>query len=68
MSSKKSKITRIDKWDVPASRPCLKGGNIPHRNLSSHTAIHKLGTTLTATASLLADRDFVLNIVGINNR
>lgn len=26
------------------------------------------GTTLTATASLLADRDFVLNIIGINNR
>lgn len=26
------------------------------------------GSTLTATASLLADRDFVLNLIGINNR
>ena len=26
------------------------------------------GTTLTATAALLGDRDFVLNIIGINNR
>ena len=141
----------MDKWDVPASRPRLKGGNIPLCDLSTRLALHQFGnlvyfshykrtksgipfseikqsaeiakefaaicqmisdrlgipfyadavqcinrnrldpefhllrpiaerrvivyddiittgTTLTATASLLADRDFVLNLIGINNR
>ena len=33
----------MDKWDVPASQPRLKGGNIPLCDLSSHTTVHQLG-------------------------
>lgn len=33
----------MDKWDVPASRPRLKGGTIPLCDLSERTAIHHLG-------------------------
>lgn len=33
----------MDKWDVPASQPRLKGGNIPLCDLSSHTTAHQLG-------------------------
>lgn len=34
----------MDKWDVPASRPRLKGGNIPLCDLSSRTVLHHLGS------------------------
>lgn len=42
--SRRSKITRMDNWDVPASRPRLKGGNIPLCNLSPQTVLHQLGS------------------------
>lgn len=41
---------------------------IPEKRVIIYDDIITTGTTLTATASLLADRDFVLNIIGINNR
>ena len=41
---------------------------IAERNVIIYDDIITTGTTLTATCSLLADRDFVLNIIGINNR
>lgn len=34
----------MDKWDVPASRPRLKGGNVPLCDLSSRTVLHYLGS------------------------
>lgn len=34
----------MDKWDVPASRPRLKGGNIPLCDLSPRPALHQLGS------------------------
>lgn len=34
----------MDKWDVPASRPRLKGGNIPLCDLSSRTVLHHIGS------------------------
>ncbi len=42
--ARRSKITRMDKWDVPASRPRLKGGNIPLCDLSPRTVLHQLGS------------------------
>lgn len=33
----------MDKWDVPASRPRLKGGNIPLCDLTPRTVFHQLG-------------------------
>ena len=33
----------MDQWDVPASRPRLKGGNIPLCDLSPRPALHQLG-------------------------
>lgn len=41
---------------------------IAERRVIVYDDIITTGTTLTATVSLLADRDFVLNIIGINNR
>lgn len=41
---------------------------ITERRVIVYDDIITTGTTLTATASLLADRDFVLNLIGINNR
>lgn len=41
---------------------------IAERRVIVYDDIITTGTTLTATASLLADRDFVLNLIGINNR
>lgn len=41
--SRRSKIIRMDNWDVPASRPRLKGGNIPLCDLSPRTVLHQLG-------------------------
>ncbi len=32
----------MDKWDVPTSRPRLKGGNIPLCDLSPRTVLHQL--------------------------
>lgn len=40
---KRGKITRMDKWDVPTSRPRLKGGNIPVCDLRPRTVLHQLG-------------------------
>lgn len=40
--ARRSKITRMDKWDVPTSRPRLKGGNIPLCDLSPRTVLHQL--------------------------
>ncbi len=40
---KRGKITRMDKWDVPASRSRLKGGNIPVCDLRPRTVLHQLG-------------------------
>jgi len=34
----------MDNWDVPASRPRLKGGNIPLCDLSPRTVLHQLGS------------------------
>lgn len=34
----------MDKWDVPASRPRLKGGNIPLCDLTPRTVVHQLGS------------------------
>lgn len=42
--SRRSKIIRMDNWDVPASRPRLKGGNIPLCDLSPRTVLHQLGS------------------------
>lgn len=42
--ARRSKITRMDKWDVPTSRPRLKGGNIPLCDLSPRTVLHQLGS------------------------
>lgn len=42
--------------------------NIEKRNVIVFDDIITTGTTLKATRELLADRDFILNIVGINNR
>lgn len=33
----------MDKWDISASRPLLKGGNIPLCDLSSRPSLHQLG-------------------------
>lgn len=33
----------MDQWDVPASKPRLKGGNIPLCDLSARTVLHQLG-------------------------
>lgn len=33
----------MDKWDIPASRPRLKGGNIPVCDLRPCTVLHQLG-------------------------
>ena len=41
---------------------------IAERRVIVYDDIITTGTTLTATAALLGDRDFVLNIIGINNR
>lgn len=41
---------------------------IKERRVVIYDDIITTGATLTATASLLSDRDFVLNIIGINNR
>lgn len=41
---------------------------IAERRVIVYDDIITTGTTLTATTSLLADRDFVLNLIGINNR
>lgn len=41
---------------------------IAERRVIIYDDIITTGTTLTATASLLSDRDFVLNLIGINNR
>lgn len=41
---------------------------IAERRVIVYDDIITTGTTLTATASLLADRDFILNLIGINNR
>ncbi len=41
--ARRNKITRMDKWDVPVSRPRLKGGNIPLCDLSTRTVLHQLG-------------------------
>lgn len=41
--SRRSKITRMDKWDIPASRPRLKGGNIPLCDLNARPTLHRLG-------------------------
>lgn len=41
---------------------------IAERRVIVYDDIITTGTTLTATAALLADRDIVLNIIGINNR
>lgn len=38
------------------------------RNVIVYDDIITTGSTLTATASLLCDRDLVLNLIGINNR
>lgn len=40
---RRGKITRMDKWDIPASRPRLKGGNIPLCDLNARPALHRLG-------------------------
>lgn len=40
----RSKIIRMDKWDIPASRPRLKGGNIPLCDMSPRTVLHQLGS------------------------
>ena len=42
--------------------------HIAERRVIVYDDIITTGITLTATAALLADRDFVLNIIGINNR
>lgn len=42
--SRRNKIIRMDNWDVPASRPRLKGGNIPLCDLSPRTVLHHLGS------------------------
>lgn len=34
----------MDKWDVPASRPRLKGGNIPLCDLTPRIVVHQLGS------------------------
>ena len=41
---------------------------IAERRVIVYDDIITTGTTLTATASLLVDRDFVLKLIGINNR
>lgn len=41
---------------------------ISERNIIVYDDIITTGSTLTATAELLSDRDFVLNLIGINNR
>lgn len=43
---KRSKITRMDKWDAPVSRPRLKGGAIPLCDLQPRLAIHTLGSLI----------------------
>lgn len=42
--ARRSKITRMDKWDDPASRPRLKSGSIPLCDLSPRPALHQLGS------------------------
>lgn len=41
---KRGKITRMDKWDTPTSRPRLRGGNIPVCDLRPRTVLHQLGS------------------------
>ena len=41
---------------------------IGERNVIVYDDIITTGSTLTATASLLSDKDMVLNVVGISNR
>lgn len=43
---KRSKITRMDKWDAPTSRPRLKGGAIPLCDLEPRNAMHTLGSLI----------------------
>ena len=44
--ARRSKIIRMDNWDVPASRPRLNGGSIPLCDLSARTVLHQLGSLL----------------------
>lgn len=40
---KRGKITKMDKWDIPTSRPRLRGGSIPLCDLRPRTVLHQLG-------------------------
>ena len=40
---RRSRIVRMDRWDVPASKPKLKGGNVPLCDLSERPALHQIG-------------------------